>query len=886
MAVELIFKNSAVKDQKPSSGAALAKGELALNSHALSPALYLKDTDGNIQQVAGVVIGTDAPGSPVRGAWWLDIIDNTLRLYDGTNWIKVAGGGGSGGGGGGTTTIVAGDGINATKVGDEYTLSWDADITKGLAVVSGKAAIQLKTGGGLKFDGGELAIDPSQSAGVDLGYLPDGDDAGTVTNSDGTDATIPVVEDSIAGLMTGAQKQKLDDIEADAQVNVLETVAGSNGIAVSTSGTTATVGAKLGAGLQLDASGNIQATNPPLIYQGIADLTSATVPAANPGDFYSSSTAGNISAAWGAVLANASAGDATSVGDLATYNGTDWNLIPTGGVPGATNLSNTPSINSVEIQSSTGSNTTIAAATNTTAGVMSANDKAALDGDFVLLEDGGTQQDITGGGGLSTDGLFEGKGGVEVSGGDGIVNNGLYFNSGDVLVASDSGGATLKSAASSTDDTSVISATGPSHAGIVLDGKSNNTKLTRHFGVLCRPQFKGAASESAFGHMSQVNAVGLDTPILYGYAATTTSNTEYTNIENTVGFLAGSSFGRGSVTNIGFKSELYSSQTGAFNFYAENAPNFFAGTTYIGGNTARNTLEAWLSTLTEEQTEKYRDGTFVAPADVANPGDGKWMRQWWYDQQSAEDQALIDSGELAYPTNLLPENFTDSFALGDNTKVDINATGGITIKSGNTPANVETGVFGNAINHLAFATDGANRGYFSNDGALQIVMASKPATSRGVNVIGTLDDVAEEVRSFISNVSPPVDAGKTKTLEAFTHYSAGTQATFDGKFADSESTHYGFHCLPQINHAETNVAFKADLNDTTKDSWNFYAGGTARNFFNGFTGIGVADPQRELDVNGDILCSDKNKGLILVSPNNTQYRLTVANDGTLSTSAV
>ena len=37
---------------------------------------------------------------------------------------------------------------------------------------------------------------------------------------------------------------------------------------------------------------------------------------------------------------------------------------------------------------------------------------------------------------------------------------------------------------------------------------------------------------------------------------------------------------------------------------------------------------------------------------------------------------------------------------------------------------------------------------------------------------------------------------------------------------------------------------------------------------------------------GDIEVEDENKGLILHSPNNTRYRITVANDGTLSTAAV
>ena len=82
------------------------------------------------------------------------------------------------------------------------------------------------------------------------------------------------------------------------------------------------------------------------------------------------------------------------------------------------------------------------------------------------------------------------------------------------------------------------------------------------------------------------------------------------------------------------------------------------------GNTTRNTFELWKSTLTEEQLEQLEAGTLVAPANVSTPGDGIFARQWWYNQQSAEDQALIDAGELEYPEYLAAATFTDTFASG------------------------------------------------------------------------------------------------------------------------------------------------------------------------------------------------------------------------------
>ena len=81
------------------------------------------------------------------------------------------------------------------------------------------------------------------------------------------------------------------------------------------------------------------------------------------------------------------------------------------------------------------------------------------------------------------------------------------------------------------------------------------------------------------------------------------------------------------------------------------------------------------STLTEEQKEQLAAGTLVAPANVSLPGDGEFARQWWYDQQVQEDQALIDSGELDYPEHLQAANFTDTFALGDNTNIKLASSG-------------------------------------------------------------------------------------------------------------------------------------------------------------------------------------------------------------------
>ena len=143
-----------------------------------------------------------------------------------------------------------------------------------------------------------------------------------------------------------------------------------------------------------------------------------------------------------------------------------------------------------------------------------------------------------------------------------------------------------------------------------------------------------------------------------------------------------------------------------YNIYAlGDAPNFLAGSTYIGGDTTRNTFELWKSTLTEQQLEQLEAGTLVAPANVATPGDGEFARQWWYNQQSAEDQALIDSGELDYPERFAAATFTDTFDLGDNTNINLNSNGlgefkgGVKLTGGTIPG-VYNGFQGNTAGSL------------------------------------------------------------------------------------------------------------------------------------------------------------------------------------------
>ena len=104
-----------------------------------------------------------------------------------------------------------------------------------------------------------------------------------VTSSSGTNATLPAVSTTQAGLMTAADKVILDGV------------------------------------------GN------PLLYQGTVNLTSATVPGSpQPGWTYANTVSGTVSAEWAAV-STLSSSASVNTGDLVVYNGTEFTHIPTGG---------------------------------------------------------------------------------------------------------------------------------------------------------------------------------------------------------------------------------------------------------------------------------------------------------------------------------------------------------------------------------------------------------------------------------------------------------------------------------------------------------------------------------------------------------------------------
>ena len=178
------IKNSNVVGKIPGADK-LDTAELCINLK--DQKLYSKDADGNVFEIGKGSIGNGntppGTGNEIGDLWWDGDI---LLIWNGTDWEPVA-----------PVTSVNG------KVGDVVLELGDLDNVAVDGVVDEQVLVYDATAGKwVPASAASLAVD------VDLDYTP-ASNKGTVTNSAGDDAEIPLVNATNAGLMSPADYEKL-----------------------------------------------------------------------------------------------------------------------------------------------------------------------------------------------------------------------------------------------------------------------------------------------------------------------------------------------------------------------------------------------------------------------------------------------------------------------------------------------------------------------------------------------------------------------------------------------------------------------------------------------------------------------------------------------------
>ena len=234
---KILLCKSGVKDKKPDPAGA-EYGEVFVNYHSGSPMLCFKDNAGEIVEIKPTRNidggGGETPpstGNEVGDTLW----DGThFRVWDGSSWVAIG----------------PNDLAYVQKV-DGGTITNSAGSDVDIPVVN-----NIQAGLMLPDDKNKLDTYPADAADleVDLGYTPAAD-KGTVTNTNGDDAEIPLATGTNAGLMAPGDKNKIDGYPATPGdlAATLDLQAVTDNGNTTTNG--ATFGGDVGIGADLDVSG-------------------------------------------------------------------------------------------------------------------------------------------------------------------------------------------------------------------------------------------------------------------------------------------------------------------------------------------------------------------------------------------------------------------------------------------------------------------------------------------------------------------------------------------------------------------------------------------------------------------------------------------------------
>lgn len=155
-------------------------------------------------------------------------------------------------------------------------------------------------------------------------------------------------------------------------------------------------------------------------------------------------------------------------------------------------------------------------------------------------------------------------------------------------------------------------------------------------------------------------------------------------------------------------------------------------------------------------------------------------------------------------------------------------------------------------------------GTFTDLRATRIGLGAAPSANNIVTVGGAAPQTGLVGRSYGNSVTIPSNvtswyigshselttAAAAFTLSEISHYKVQPPAKGAGSAITSE---YGFYAVG-LTRAANNYGFYSDM-ALAANTWNFYANGSARNFFNGNTQIGSATPtagDEKLQVNGTL----------------------------------
>jgi len=230
---------------------------------------------------------------------------------------------------------------------------------------------------------------------------------------------------------------------------------------------------------------------------------------------------------------------------------------------------------------------------------------------------------------------------------------------------------------------------------------------------------------------------------------------------------------------------------------------------------------------------------------------------------------------------------------------------------------VDTGVFFPAANNLAVTTGGSERLRIDSSGDVKIGGTLPSAPNISLNADGSAGFGGITTVGSLSTGSTTSSGVRLGLGYAYVQRPAGSisvaQRIYQGSTITYESTADGGVSIGGTIPASPNISLKANGSATFAGKISIDRGAVADNFAyfeitqggtrntvitadgSAYVGMQTSDINTAKTIihadgsaqfGGDITCTDNSKGLILKSPDGTSFRLSVANDGTLSASSI
>jgi hypothetical protein len=334
-------------------------------------------------------------------------------------------------------------------------------------------------------------------------------------------------------------------------------------------------------------------------------------------------------------------------------------------------------------------------------------------------------------------------------------------------------------------------------------------------------------------------------------------------VTNQHGFFADPSL-TGATNNYGFYSNI-ASATGAWNFYAAGtASNYFAGAVGVGGtlaagvtlNIGKSITGATQAYGVVEQGQVQSDVTAGANLFSTNLTTAVAAFTLNNARHFQASQGAIGSGsavnnQYGFYADSTLTGATNNYGFYSNIA---SATGAWNFYAAGTASNYFAGSVGIGVSPIAG----------------QSFSVAKQITggvySMGVRSVGTIQsDVTTQARAFDSGVGT---AAASFTLGSLVHYYASPAAFGSGSTVTNQ---FGFNVETTLTGATNNYGFYSNIASGT-GRWNFYAAGTADNYFAGNIYLG----------NTATNANFYNSKLITGAVNSYGFRLVATGDSTVT----